>query len=183
MARIRPLAGLRRGISLVEMLVVITVAAAMMGLTVTTIHRLLGAEHDVTRQMRYAASVARLAQVFRDDLHAAREIEAPVAEPGKPPALLVVFPDARRARYELDRHLATRVELDRENETHHDSFYFPPGSRLEFERARDERLVRLTIDMPAGNPAVKPNDTAAARVPTHRLTIEAALINGKQNRE
>ena len=46
---VQPSAVLRTGITLVEMLVVITMAAVMLGLGVTTIHLLLGAEHKETR--------------------------------------------------------------------------------------------------------------------------------------
>jgi type II secretory pathway pseudopilin PulG len=164
----------RCGTSLVEMLVVMTVAAAMVGLAVTTIHRLLGAEHEATKQARYAASLARLSQAFRDDLHAAQKVELPAVEPGEPAALVTTLPDGRRIRYELDAHRATRVEIDGSDETHRDAFYFPPRSRLEFDRSGDRGLVRLTIEMPAGVAFAKPKDSAAASQPMQLLLIEAA---------
>src|SRR5437867_3508547 len=56
-----------QGWTLIELLVVLTVAAVMMGLGVTTIHLLLGSEHEAMKSVRYSASVTRLARVFRED--------------------------------------------------------------------------------------------------------------------
>jgi hypothetical protein len=163
----------RSGVSLVEALVVMTVAGVMMGLAITTIHLLLGAEHEATKSMRYSASVVRLARAFRDDLHAARAVELPAAEPEKP-AALIVSTAGGQVRYELDSHLATRVETSGAGEANRDVFYFPPGSRLQFERDAEKGLIRLTIEMPAGPPAATPKDAASARQSMRVLTIEAA---------
>jgi hypothetical protein len=155
----------------------------MVGLTVTTIHRLLGAEREATKGARYAASVARLAQDFRDDLHAARDLEWPAVEAGKPAALVAVLEGERRIRYELDAHRVTRVETDGADETRREGYYFPPQSRLAFERATEAGLVRLTIAMPAGVPIAKTGDSAGTGQPMHLLTIEAAVLKNKPNRE
>jgi prepilin-type N-terminal cleavage/methylation domain-containing protein len=174
--------GCRRGISLIEMLVVIAVASTMVGLTVTTIHRLLGAEREATRAARYSASVARLARHFRDDLHAARAVEWPAVEAGKPAALVAALEGQRRIRYEVEAHRVTRLETDGAGEMHRDAYYFPLQSRLVFEPAGEPGLIRLTIAMPAGVPAAKPGDSAGASQPLHLLTIEAAVAREKSNR-
>src|SRR5438309_121599 len=59
----------RRGWTLIELLVVLSVAAVMMGLGVTTIHLLLGSEHEAMKSVRYSSSLTRLARVFREDVH------------------------------------------------------------------------------------------------------------------
>jgi hypothetical protein len=153
--------------------VVMTVAGVMMGLAVTTIHLLLGAEHEATKSIRYSASVVRLARAFRDDVHAARAVELPAAEPGKP-AALIASTAGGKIRYELDAHLATRVETAGAGEANRDVFYFPPGSRLRFERDAEPGLIRLTIEMPLGPPAATPKDAASAGQAMRLLTIEAA---------
>jgi hypothetical protein len=162
----------RSGVSLVETLVVMTVAGVMMGLAITTIHLLLGAEHEATKSMRYNASVARLARDFRDDIHAARAVELPATEPGKP-AALIASTAGGQVRYELDSHLATRVETAG-GEANREVFYFPPGSRLQFERDAEPGLIWLTIEMPLGPPAATPKDAASAGQSMRVLTIEAA---------
>ncbi len=164
----------RRGVSLVEMLVVITIAAVMVGLAATTMHLLLGAEHEATRSLRFSASVARLARSFRDDLHAARDVELPLPEPGKPAMLVATADGGRRIRYELDAHRATRVETDGADETQREMFYFPPRSQLHFEPAGTRGLIRLTIEMPSGGPRTGQPSVASSGDPVRRLAIEAA---------
>jgi prepilin-type N-terminal cleavage/methylation domain-containing protein len=162
----------RSGVSLVEMLVVMTVAGVMMGLAITTIHLLLGAEHEATKSVRYAASVSRLARAFRDDIHAAGEVEVPPAEPGKP-VTLIASTAGGQIRYELESHLATRVETTGDGEANRDVFYFPPGSRLQVAR-EEPGLIRLTVEMPLGPPAATPKDADSVAPSMRRLTIEAA---------
>ena len=140
----------RRGVSLVEMLVVITIAAAMVGLAATMIHLLLGAEHEATKASRFSASVMRLARSFRDDVHAAREVQLPLPEPGKPATLVATVEGGRRIRYEIAANVATRFESDGADETQRENFYFSPRSQLQFESVGDRGLVRLTIQMPVG---------------------------------
>src|SRR5262249_35436279 len=125
--------GDRSGTALIEILVVITVAAAMTGLAVTTIHLLLTAEHEATKTVRFAASVARLTKIFREDVHAAVAVELQSSEPGMPAVLIVTADSRRQVRYELDGHLATRIETVAGAEQHRDAFYFPVHSRLRFE--------------------------------------------------
>jgi len=163
----------RSGVSLVEALVVMSVAGVMMGLAITTIHLLLGAEHEATKAVRYAASMARLARTFRDDLHAAHAVELPAAEPGKP-TLLVASTAGGRIRYELDAHVATRLETAGAGETNRDSFHFPPGSKLQFARDGNQGLIRLTIEMPLGPPAATAKDAPPSSPAMRVLTIEAA---------
>jgi len=158
----------RTGTTLIELLVVITVGAVMLGLGMTTIHLLLGAEHEASRSVRYAASVARLAQVFREDVHSAQAVELMAVEPGTAEVLVIGAGEDRQIRYELEAHRATRIEAAQDRPSHLDVFYFPPRSRLSFAREMSERLVRLEIEMAAYGPA------HAASLPSRRLAIEAA---------
>jgi hypothetical protein len=163
----------RAGASLVEMLIVISVAAVMVGMAVTTIHLLLRAEHEATNSARYAASVARLAHAFRDDLHFARDVELPPAEPGKPIVLVASLDAEGKVRYELDAHRATRVATRGDDDTNRDEFYFPPQTRLWFERVGDAGLYRLAIEMPRTGFGAGPEPVITER-PVVSLAIEAA---------
>jgi prepilin-type N-terminal cleavage/methylation domain-containing protein len=164
----------RAGTTLVEMLVVITIAGVMVSIAVTTIHLLLRAEHEATNSARYAASVARLAHAFREDLHFAREFELPAAEPGKPAVLIARVETGRQIRYELDGHRATRIETSDTSDSRRDDFYFPPDSQLAFEREGELGVVRIAIKIPRGGNRAGGEQTAASAGPTERLSIEAA---------
>ncbi len=163
-----------RGTSLVEMVVVLTIAAILLGLAASTIHLLLAAEREATKSSRYAASVARLTRSFRHDLHSAMRVELPPVEPSKPAILIASFPEGRDIRYELDQHLATRIESDSGGMPHRDVFYFAPHSQMRFERVEEEGLVRLEIEMAAGPSGARRKDATAARQPIQTLVIEAA---------
>ena len=63
----------RRGASLVELIVVIGVSSTMVGLSVTTIHRLLAAEREHERMVRSTVQLSRLSRQFRDDVHMATD--------------------------------------------------------------------------------------------------------------
>jgi hypothetical protein len=154
------------------MLVVMTVAGLMLGLAISTIHLLLGAEHEATKSMRYSASVRRLARAFRDDIHAAHAVELPAAGPDRPAALIATTA-AGRIRYELDAHVATRVETAGAGETSRDAFYFPPGSRLQISREGEQGLVRLMVEIPLGPPAARPEEADTPSPSLRVLTIEA----------
>ena len=164
----------RAGLTLVEMLVVISVAAVMLGMSVGVIHLLLDAEREATRAVRFNTSVARLTQAFRGDIHASRQVELPAPEPGKP-VVLVATVDGGQIRYELDEHLATRTETEGGRQVHREVFYLPPHSRMRFEHQPDQKLVLLEIDMAAGGSGTRNVPTAAAEIPQRRLAIEAVL--------
>ncbi len=154
------------------MLIVITVAAVMLAVSVTTIHLLLRAEHEATKTARYAVSVARLAHAFRDDLHFARDVALPPVEPGNPVALVATLETRETVRYELDAHRATRIATGA-GETSRDEFYFPPETRLSFERIGDAGLWRLAIEMPRASSGTGPEPALPAKR-TVNLAIEAS---------
>jgi len=156
------------------MLVVMTVAAVMLGMAVSTIHLLLRAEHEATNSARYAASAARLAHVFRDDLHFAREVDLPAAQAGEPAELIARTETGRRIRYVLDAHRATRIAGNADTDTERSDFYFPPDSQLAFERVEDSGLLRLAIDMPRAGFGPAADPASAAARPMQHMAIEAA---------
>jgi hypothetical protein len=160
----------RTGTTLVELLVVITVGAVMLGLSVTAIHLLLGAEHEASRSTRYAASLARLARAFRDDIHAAQAVELPAIEAGDAEVLLIGAGGGQQIRYELETNRAMRLEAVDDGPPQRDVFYFPPRSRLWFARDATDGLVRLEIEMAAHGPA------HAVCLPPRQLVIEAASL-------
>ena len=60
----------RRGSSLIELLVVITVVAVLLGLCAVTIQVLLRVEADAQARRSASATLGRLADQFREDVHA-----------------------------------------------------------------------------------------------------------------
>jgi len=172
----------RSATTLVEMLVVMTVASVMVGLAVTTLHLLLGAETESTRAVRYNASLARLARAFREDVHDATTIELPPRDSGQPATLVLVVGPERTVRYELDAHQVRRLENESAGVPHRETYYFPPHSRLSFAREEGSGLVRLDLEIPTRGvvPARGPNLKSAQ--PRHHVAIEAAPLRGRSVR-
>jgi prepilin-type N-terminal cleavage/methylation domain-containing protein len=161
---------LRRGVSLIELLVVISIASVIIGLCVTTIHLLLRSERDQSRDVRTAAIVSRLAEVYREDVHATSQSEIVVdAEHAQ---LILTDPPGREIVYTADEHLLRRVERLGGALVHRDVFCFPPESRIRFAREESPRIVRVTIDVAAPIPDRMPVDQAR-RAPRRPLVIEA----------
>jgi hypothetical protein len=101
-------------------------------------------------------------------------VDLPAAEEGKP-AVLVATVDSGLVRYELDAHLATRIETAGEREVQREVYYFPPYSRLRFERGPDQKIIAIEIDMAAGGTGTRDVPSAVRTAPQRRLAIEAVL--------
>ncbi|HET6425618.1 MAG TPA: hypothetical protein VFG20_18155 [Planctomycetaceae bacterium] len=80
----------RRGKSLVELLVVISMLGAILGTTGTVIHRLMRAERAVETDLQRNRTLTSLAEQFRSDVHAATRAE--VADEGR--GLTLTLPSA-----------------------------------------------------------------------------------------
>jgi prepilin-type N-terminal cleavage/methylation domain-containing protein len=161
----------RRGVSLVELLIVISVATVIVGICVTTIHVLLRSERDQSRAVRTAVTLSRLTEVFRDDVHATSNAEI-VSHEAQPSRLTLSDADGRQIGYSADGHLLQRVETARGAEIHRDTFHFPSGSTMRFERDESPRLVRMIIDVAAALPHEMPEGRTRS-APPRTLLIEA----------
>lgn len=161
----------RRGVSLVELLVVIFVATVIVGICVTTIHVLLRSERDQSRAVRTAVTLSRLTEVFREDVHATSIAEI-VSNDAQPRRLTLSDADDRQIVYSSDEHLLQRIEKSHGAEIHRDTFHFPSGSTIRLENDDSPRLVRLIIDVAAALPHQMPEGRTRS-APPRTLLIEA----------
>lgn len=161
----------RRGVSLVELLIVISVSSVIIGVCVTTIHVLLRSERDQARAMRTAVTLSRLTEVLRQDVHATSNA-AIVADEGKPAHLTLGDADGRQIVYTADEHLLQRAETTNGEETHRDTYHFPTGTTSRFERDEATGLVRLVIDVAPPHPDRMPQARTKTAGP-RTLWIEA----------
>ena len=70
----------RRGVSLIEILVLMTIGSTLMGIAVGSLHLLLKMDRNTRQRRQLQASEARLADQFRRDVHAALRMK-----PGEAP--------------------------------------------------------------------------------------------------
>lgn len=164
----------RCGTSLIEVVVVMGIASAMLGLAVTTIHLLMRSEHNATKMVWYGTSLARFSRVLRHDVHAATAAQI------RPPAndnaarLELTLPEEVVVTLTIEDNRIKRVETAAGNVRHRDTFHFPPASRIRFEHQQQPDLVSVVIDRPA-SPHVSGGGAGNSRLPTRRLRIEAVV--------
>lgn len=137
------------GVSLIEVVVIMSVASVMLGISVTGIHLLLRTERNVASVLWYSQSLQRMALRLRDDIHNAADIELPNAEPNRHTALVVQLPGGSAVEYTIDGEQLIRALRNEEGVQHRDALYLPPGSQIHFERSSEPEVVRLVIERPA----------------------------------
>jgi prepilin-type N-terminal cleavage/methylation domain-containing protein len=161
----------RRGFSLIEMLVAITVGTVIFGIAVGTLHLLLRAEHTGRDRLYQTWTLGRLAEQFRSDIHAAVR---PI--PGD---------DARQEEWQFalagDRIVTYRAlpgEVEREQHTagklvHRESYVLPSGCSATIA-VRSETLPAVASLVITGNgtPPAAAGDMSVAAVlgKDHRFT-------------
>lgn len=137
----------RRGISLIEMMVVISSLAILLGLSAVMIQLLLRLGSDAQARRSAAASLGRLAEQFRADVHASEAAEI------RPAAGLRLKLDRDVVvDYELRTGRIARVESTGGQAVRHESYVLGRHDNAVFERREDgpRRFLALVIAREGG---------------------------------
>lgn len=167
-----------RGVSLVELLVVITVVTAILGITGTLFHRLFQSEQISARAALLEVTTCRLANQFRRDLHAAREIHQGSSTDDDRPTLELTTDSksAPKITYTAGQDRVLR-EVTGDGLTAMREVFRLPGCNIAFpDRTSDPdqsatRLVTLAIR----RPHAPITSSVQASPPEFELTIDAEL--------
>lgn len=158
-----PHTAIRRGVSIIEIVVCLGVGSIMLGTCIALLHVVLNSDRQAANVARYNQSLARLSDVLRRDVHAALRADF-VSGGGKSDSRLVLELPAAAVTYEIDRSALIRVEQAGAPQTdagksttettaaeksvagndaaakgaskvrHRDRYHFPPGSSIAFDR-------------------------------------------------
>jgi prepilin-type N-terminal cleavage/methylation domain-containing protein len=133
----------RRGHTLIEMTVVITVGAALLGIAVSVIHLLMRAEETGRDHFDRFTTLARLADQFREDVHAAA---AKPAADGQTAWRLEPAAD-RTVRYSAEDGEIVREERKGENVVSRESYKMPDdyAATIASDDASRPSLVSMTV--------------------------------------
>ena len=149
-----------RGITIIEVLIVVTAVSMLLGLCAVSIQVLMKLNGDV--QGRYGAAVAleRLGRQLRDDAHASEtaQITVDLKKPGKPAGLRLVLAPEHLVVYESGDGGVVRTELRADKVVRHEKYALARGAGVRFE-LRDEgsrRLVAIVLTRPAGKSQTEP---------------------------
>ena len=134
----------RRGFTLVEMMVAISVGTVLLGLAALLIGSLMKLDRAGRARLAEESRLDRLAQVFRADVHAATGL-APGAPAGE---LRLILPGGRSVAYRAGPGAVVRARPDGE-----ERFALPPGSMARLDVGRSS--VGLTVGREPGHPGLR----------------------------
>jgi prepilin-type N-terminal cleavage/methylation domain-containing protein len=137
----------RRGYALIEVLVVLTVAAVMLTLCAGMVHLLLKLDRSGRAASEEAADLTRLAHDFRADIHA--------AEPATPPARAadrwtLSLDGGKTVEYQVRPRDVLRTLREGDKVRRHETYRRPPRASVSIEVGHDgpRSLASLVVDRP-----------------------------------
>jgi hypothetical protein len=143
----------RRGHSLVELIAVITGVSVVLGGAITLMTFVLRMNGDARDRTHTIASIGRLAQQFRRDVHEARK-ELKVEADGATDFDLI---DGDAIRWGIDEHGGVYRWETGPKASRQTTYRLPQGSTavLKTEKQRKSQIVRLLIESPGvGGPSL-----------------------------
>jgi prepilin-type N-terminal cleavage/methylation domain-containing protein len=168
----------RRAVTLVEIMVVLSVASVVMGVAITMLHLLLRSERDHARAIRTTITLSRLTETFRADSHASETPTRVVSDAGAE-GLILAGASGREVAYSAKEHVIQRVESASGVEEHRDLFHFPPGSKIRFELEESPPIARVVIDVASPRPESNPEQSSRG---ARRRTFSIEAVVGRDQR-
>lgn len=138
----------RRGVSIIELMVVIAISSFLLATGIGLIHLLMRVERDGIKNVWHGRSLSRLADAWHTDVRAAEDARLDDGTPETPRAILR-RPGGLEVTYAVDGHAVSRVASRGDAVQQRDAFYFPPGSMIHFEIDEGPRFARIMIRRPA----------------------------------
>ena len=137
---------MRRGLTLIEMVVTISVAAVLTGLAISVLLVMYRAERSGRTQLAQANSLERLADQFRQDVHAA--LGETVATEKEPQHWRFDLPEKRIVQYKIANGAIAREESSDSKDVRRESYTLPKDSTVavSVDRTANPPVVSLTIE-------------------------------------
>ena len=134
----------RKGVSLFEALVAVTLLSFVMTAAVGLIHRAMHEQHRSRTALEVQGSLARLAARFRQDAHASRRATWSAPEASASWQLELVGAGGALVQYDAEQHAVRRTALAPGRPAHHDEFQLPAGHVVRLLRP-DAQSLELTV--------------------------------------
>ena len=123
----------RRGITLVELMVVVTMSGVIFSAAAVCLHSMYRADQRVRQETLHRSAVSRLARQFRTDAHravAARQLDD---NPADAQGLVFAGPSKRTIEYRVQDSEILRTVKDGEQVRHRDAFRLERGARVAWQ--------------------------------------------------
>ena len=165
----------RRGVTLVEMLVVISTMSVIMALGITTIFLMMRAEGSGAKALVDSMTYARMANSFRQDVHAARDIQLVADAPDKPNSLRLRLSQTEQVTYQIDDENVIRITKTNDKVDHLEQFRLP-NVKAGFELHGNQTAGNSTlIELVLTRRHAAATDQHEAVLPTREYRIKALL--------
>lgn len=135
----------RRGVSLSELLVVMTACSALLTLSSGLVCRMMRVHIDARAYNDAERNAARLSESFRRDVHRAQSISRPLATRRDAALLTFEFSDGRKGIYSRQNGTVLREESGADRPISRDEFDLPPACELEIEELDTPSRIVLTV--------------------------------------
>ena len=179
----------RRGYSLAELLVVMSMTGVVFTVGVGMVHRLLHQQKFASRDNAMQRVAERLSSTLREDVQRATGAELQSGEQGDQ-SLELNLPGQRITTYTVHQNVLERVAIAGGGPPHRDRFQFPANYRLQFSDVTSERVAFTAFAIPqaylpaSGDSEVEVIDDVRRAV----MHVEASagrdyrFLNNKENR-
>jgi hypothetical protein len=139
----------RRGASLVELLVVMSLGAGLLTTSAVVLHRIMHS-HGKTRHFLAASrSALRLADQFRSDVHRARKVTTD--DLTEPVVVRLELGEASIVEYSHVAGMVRRTQVTKGEVASREEYSFPASSKLTIREQPSPRLVTLSITSTPGD--------------------------------
>jgi hypothetical protein len=150
----------RRGITIIEVLIVVTAVTMMLGLCAVSIQLLMRLSGDGVSRYGAAVALERLSRQIRDDAHSSDsgQIDVDRKADGKPWSLLLTLAPDHSVAYQSQEGAVVRTESAAGKVVRRESFALPASGAARF-LLREEgpsRLVALVVTRGPGKSQTEP---------------------------
>lgn len=132
-----------RGMTLVELLVVITLVGVIISAVAVCLQSMYRADRRTRESVAGSSTLARLSLRFRADAHAAAAVTFKDQEPEEPPSIVFFHPDGETVEYRFEQPNVQRVVRKYVKDEHRDAFRLARRTRIEWNR--DDRFVSMVV--------------------------------------
>lgn len=169
---------LRRGTSLIELMVVVTGCAAFLSLSGQLLHRAMRTQSESRRCFDAERTAWRLAKDFRRDANAALAATTAADDVGAGGLLRLELPGERIVAYRRDGASIVRTEKQGDDAASRETYSLPTATAIAVEFNESTRLATLSIGSDPEDEAAPP----PTRLRDARIDVEAVAAVGRDRR-
>ena len=135
-----------RGITLLELLVVIALVGVIMSAVATCLHSMYRANRRTRESMAGRSALVRLSQRFRADAHSAVDVVVKDQATAEPPSIVFSRPAGETIEYRFEQPDVQRIVRKYVKDAHRDAFRLPRRTQVEWQTAAgDEPFVSMIV--------------------------------------